>query len=305
MRASAAAVALAALLALPAAALELPMPRGAVQTDERSAPASTLEIAAGPWSAGVIPALTAEGDVLHRAWRIAPASRTSLQLLEPLREALREDGYVIVYECSDAACGGFDFRFGIETLPAPGMMVNLGDYRYLSARNPETGGHVAVLVSRLPDSAYLQVSQILPEGQTAQIVAQAVAQAMPAGPLAETLQRQGHAVLEDLAFASGSSALEDRSYASLAELASYLRSNPDQPIALVGHTDSVGSLDANIALSRKRAQSVRTRLLELSGAAPGQIAAEGMGYLAPRDSNLTPEGRERNRRVEAILLTPR
>ncbi len=61
-------------------------------------------------------------------------------------------------------------------------------------------------------------------------------------------------------------------------------------------------LDANIALSKRRAGTVRDRLVNEYGVPPGRVAAEGMGYLAPVASNLTPEGRERNRRVEALLL---
>ena len=60
---------------------------------------------------------------------------------------------------------------------------------------------------------------------------------------------------------------------------------------------------ANIDLSRLRAQSVRSALLKQYGATPAQIDAQGAGYLAPRASNETPEGRALNRRVE-VLLNP-
>jgi OOP family OmpA-OmpF porin len=73
-------------------------------------------------------------------------------------------------------------------------------------------------------------------------------------------------------------------------------------VALVGHTDATGSLDANIALSRKRAASVKDRLVRAYGIAVSRLDAEGMGYLAPIASNLTQAGRDANRRVEAVLL---
>jgi outer membrane protein OmpA-like peptidoglycan-associated protein len=71
---------------------------------------------------------------------------------------------------------------------------------------------------------------------------------------------------------------------------------------LVGHTDSVGGLSGNIALSKRRAQSVRQRLIDTHGVDPSRLDAEGMGYLSPAASHLTPEGREANRRVEVIVL---
>jgi OOP family OmpA-OmpF porin len=73
-------------------------------------------------------------------------------------------------------------------------------------------------------------------------------------------------------------------------------------VALVGHTDAQGTLDNNIALSKKRATSVLNRLVEKHGVDANQLTAEGMGYLSPIASNLSAEGREANRRVEAVLL---
>jgi len=74
----------------------------------------------------------------------------------------------------------------------------------------------------------------------------------------------------------------------------------------VGHTDNSGSLAANVALSKDRAAAVRKRLIEKLGVPAEQLTAEGAGWLSPRTSNLTPEGREKNRRVEAVLAsTPR
>ena len=77
---------------------------------------------------------------------------------------------------------------------------------------------------------------------------------------------------------------------------------PNLRVALVGHTDTVGGLDTNIALSRARAQSVRDRLISAFDADATRLDAEGMGYLSPIAPNLTEEGRRQNRRVEVILV---
>lgn len=74
---------------------------------------------------------------------------------------------------------------------------------------------------------------------------------------------------------------------------------------IVGHTDVSGGLAANIILSRERARAVADRLITTYGVDPGRITAEGAGPLAPLTSNLTPEGREKNRRVEAVLASTR
>ncbi|TNF63674.1 MAG: OmpA family protein, partial [Rhodobacteraceae bacterium] len=121
--------------------------------------------------------------------------------------------------------------------------------------------------------------------------------------LAAQLLARGHAELPGLTFATGSATLSEGRYDSLAELAGFLTENPGASVVLVGHTDATGSLESNIAISRQRAQSVRDRLVSAHGIAASRLGAEGMGYLAPRDTNLTEEGRTRNRRVEAVLLT--
>ena len=110
-------------------------------------------------------------------------------------------------------------------------------------------------------------------------------------------------ILSDLEFETGTSGLSAGPYPSLERLARLLTERSDLRLVLVGHTDAVGALEPNIALSRARAQSVRQRLIATYGVDANLIDAQGMGYLSPVASNLTAEGREKNRRVEAVLLS--
>jgi OOP family OmpA-OmpF porin len=71
---------------------------------------------------------------------------------------------------------------------------------------------------------------------------------------------------------------------------------------LVGHSDAVGGLEGNIAISKQRAEAVRQRLISKYGIQKSRITAQGIAFLSPRASNQTPEGREQNRRVEAVVL---
>ena len=126
---------------------------------------------------------------------------------------------------------------------------------------------------------------------------------LTAEQIGAALAGEGRLVLENLVFASGSAGLEDRSYPLLAALAEWLGAHPEQQVALVGHTDASGGLSINIALSKRRAESVRQYLLVTYDLPEAQIAAEGVGYLAPRASNLTEAGRKQNRRVEVMLTS--
>jgi outer membrane protein OmpA-like peptidoglycan-associated protein len=83
-------------------------------------------------------------------------------------------------------------------------------------------------------------------------------------------------------------------------LAQNLRQYPDTTVDVLGHTDSDGSAAYNQDLSARRAQAVAGVLLE-EGVAPARVRAIGRGEDDPVASNLTPEGRQLNRRVEVII----
>jgi len=305
-------------LALPAVAAPLlDMPSPATVIGGRSESPATLRLPVGPFANGVLPLQDMAGAIDQRAYRMDNQRQTTLQLMAPLRAQIQADGYAVLFECEAQACGGFDFRYGMDVLPEPQMHVDLGDFRYLLAERQGGDGVeiISLLVSRSADQGFVQVSTVSTGTNAVTILAPVAQLALAAGAegaalaqarpkdLGGRLLTEGAVVLEDLVFASGKAGLQDRDYASLSELAAWLVAHPDRRVTLVGHTDASGALPANITLSRARAQSVRTTLLTRYAAGAGQIDAEGAGYLAPRASNDTPAGRARNRRVE-VLLNP-
>lgn len=304
------------LLASPAGALDLPLPAGATLAAEETEALDSLSLPVGPWQDGTLEVYATEGAVTRQAWTLPRSALTTLQILAPLREALARAGYEILYECKDTECGGFDFRYALPLLPEPAMHVDLGDYRYLAARSAAGGstGFVSLTVSRSADAGFVHITRI---GEPVAVTRPAPPVAVPlpeetAAPappdstltLAERLEAEGHAALDDLRFATGSSALENALFPSLVDLAAWLNDRPGVRAVLVGHSDAVGALDTNVALSKARAASVVDRLVTAHGVAPGQVTAEGVGYLAPRASNATEPGRAQNRRVEVVLADP-
>jgi len=291
----------------------LDFPSNASLQSEVVRPADSYVLPRGIWDSGEMPTRTVEGRVTQQAWRIEAASLTTLQLVRPLREQLRNDRYRIIFECQTEACGGFDFRFGVEVLPPPEMRVNIGDFRFLAAERIGADGpeYLTLLTSRTAGAGYVQVTHVGPLTDAPAPIADAkaaplrVLDAAPDATLAEQLEQIGRAVLADLSFETGSAQLAEQDYASLQALADYLANAPQRTVALVGHTDSSGSLEINIALSKRRAASVLERLVSAYGADRGQLEAEGMGYLAPISSNLTEAGRNANRRVEVIVTSTR
>ncbi|WP_243689519.1 OmpA family protein [Geotalea toluenoxydans] len=68
-----------------------------------------------------------------------------------------------------------------------------------------------------------------------------------------------------------------------------------------GHTDNVGSAAANMKLSQRRAEAVRSYLIKKHGIAAGRLTAKGYGMTRPIADNGTEAGRQQNRRITAVL----
>ncbi len=155
-------LALCALLAAaPAGAMDLPLPEGAEPVFSESIALGSHALPVAPLSDGVVPTVTFEGRVMRRTWRLPPG-KSSLEILAPMRAALVAEGYDIVLDCADRACGGFQFRFGIEVVPAPDMYVNLRDFRVLSAIRDGREA-TGVLVSASATATYVQQVDVTAE----------------------------------------------------------------------------------------------------------------------------------------------
>ncbi|HAW51639.1 MAG TPA: hypothetical protein DCX54_04820 [Flavobacteriales bacterium] len=100
-----------------------------------------------------------------------------------------------------------------------------------------------------------------------------------------------------LEFLSGKAVIRDESFASLDELASLLVKKSEWKLKLEGHTDNVGDERSYLILSKQRAEAVQTYLSK-NGVEKERIKVEFYGETKPIASNDTPEGRQKNRRVE-------
>jgi OOP family OmpA-OmpF porin len=123
-----------------------------------------------------------------------------------------------------------------------------------------------------------------------------VASAAPAQTLLDTTL--SNRVVE---FESGSATLTPAGNAILDEMFAAIKQIGNSKIQVIGHTDSVGNRQANIALSRARANSVRAYLVG-KGIPEGVLSSVGAGPDHPLATNNTQEGRSKNRRIEFHLV---
>jgi outer membrane protein OmpA-like peptidoglycan-associated protein len=109
-------------------------------------------------------------------------------------------------------------------------------------------------------------------------------------------------ILEQVFFETGKAIIKPESFALLDEVATTIRTHPEiAKLEVAGHTDNQGSDSANLDLSQRRADSVRTYLVE-HGVDPKTLTAVGYGETKPIDSNNTTAGRAKNRRVVFTIL---
>ncbi|MCB9676161.1 MAG: OmpA family protein [Alphaproteobacteria bacterium] len=109
-------------------------------------------------------------------------------------------------------------------------------------------------------------------------------------------------ILDKVFFETAKAVIKPESFGLLDEVATTILTNPQVGrVEIAGHTDNQGSESYNQRLSQQRAESVREYLIG-KGVDPQRLVAAGYGETRPIDTNRTPTGRERNRRVEFNLL---
>ena len=107
---------------------------------------------------------------------------------------------------------------------------------------------------------------------------------------------------EKLFFAWNRAQIKPTSFSILDEVVKFLNDNPSTNLRIEGHTDSSGNARHNHRLSQRRAESVKAYLTG-KGVVRTRLTAKGFGPDVPLETNDSADGRERNRRVEFIVLT--
>jgi len=119
----------------------------------------------------------------------------------------------------------------------------------------------------------------------------------PNTPRGAFVNKVGCWVLEGVEFGWDKWDIKPHYYPYLDEVVAVLLRNPNLKVEIQGHTDSRGSAIYNQSLSEKRANGVMDYFLK-RGIDSERLSAAGYGLTRPIASNLTPEGRAQNRRVE-------
>ncbi len=119
----------------------------------------------------------------------------------------------------------------------------------------------------------------------------------PADDVEKKMEVGEKLILQGINFETNSSNITPDSEEILNNSLKYIQAHPDESFEISGHTDSRGSRNHNMRLSKDRAESVKQWLVN-KGVDPSRLTTEGYGPDQPVDSNDTEEGRANNRRIE-------
>lgn len=298
---------------------------GAVIIGQRAFAFDELTLPAGPAEGtnsdnARFPAqLSGQGRVTRTLY-LAPAGRSSLEVLKGYADALAAQGFAPVFDCAREACGE---RFGWlkyrwdapqthvlsegsserQTAVVRAMFDRITDPRYVLMRRGDDLAAVYAAVNGA--GTYGNISEALKNrvGVLVEIVETGAREnrmvTTSAAAIGEGLGSDGRVVLEGIFFDFDQATIKPESREQLEEMRAFMAANPGLSVWIIGHTDSRGALDYNLRLSEARAEAVRAALADL-GVEPGRMQARGLGPLAPRATNRTDAGQALNRRVEMV-----
>ncbi|MBX3706600.1 MAG: DUF4892 domain-containing protein [Pseudomonadales bacterium] len=263
------------------------------------------------WTAEQVLAL--EGAVTRLLYG-APEGRSTLEVFRNYEQGLPARGFEILYRCQGAECGRAQnmlnmlaprgTRFGAFGDRAGYAFTGNKDtdQYYLVARSGDGRVHLGVYVGRnqfnsgptrdLFGRTLVYADVVEAEAMEARLV--------DAEGLARGLNEQGRIVVPSIFFDTGRAELKAESDPALAEIGRLLAGQVALKLYVVGHTDNVGNYEANLALSRARAESVVAALVTRHGIQRSRLVPAGVADLAPLASNATESGRAMNRRVELV-----
>jgi len=171
----------------------------------------------------------------------------------------------------------------------------------------ETGGQVQVIRQRIEglDTRVNEVTGLAREARENSDKVASSVQDTESRLNKKFQERNRYRVLETktIHFDFGKSELKDEAITFLLEVAQVLKEDPNAIIELEGHTDTIGTDEYNLQLSRARVDSVMRHLVQKHGIKLRRLYAVGHGKAVPAADNSTKEGREKNRRVTIKILT--
>jgi OmpA-OmpF porin, OOP family len=282
--------------------------------DELAIPLGPVEFAYPPGKPLAKKSQTVEGAVT-RILYIAPPERATLEVLRNYEQELKKGGFQTLFSCAATTCGSQANGVVQAVYPMsraqtltgkdlPLVMTMPQEPRYVAAKRstPKGDMYASVLVAKDTNPGvprtYNRIVVLLEIAETAAMDTGLVT--VDASAMAKAILETGHVALYGIHFDTNKAELKPESHAAIQEIATLLKKDTALRLLVVGHTDNVGTYDANVALSQRRAEAVLNELVGKHGIAAARLRSVGVGMAAPVAPNETEDGKAKNRRVELV-----
>ncbi|AJE02567.1 OmpA family protein [Geobacter pickeringii] len=186
------------------------------------------------------------------------------------------------------------------------MIALRGDARHLLVTNRSTsnweytvgvnfqfGGEQAAPKAAVPPPAPVPAPMVEP--------APAPAPPPPPAPAPAPKEMVKYCIPLKIEFDIDKADIRPQYHEEIGRVADFMKKYPTTTAVIEGHTDNVGTSEHNMELSQRRADSVVTYLVDKYGIERSRLSAKGYGYSRPVADNATEEGRQKNRRMEAVI----
>ncbi len=253
--------------------------------------------------------VTVEGSIDAYYYVQAPDVQP-LEVIRNYEKALVNAGFAPLYGCEPSACAKANLPEGyrrefLAKRPWADLRINPGggssprELHHWSGKATRNGAEVYVIVwvtepTSVWNACTATVVVVEPHPMLQDQVTATLDQ------LERGLNTEGKIAVPGVYFDTGKTELKATSKPQLDEMAKLMKAKPGLKVFIVGHTDNVGSVDANVKLSQGRAEAVVAALVTQYGVDPKRLSARGVANFSPVASNADAAGQARNRRVEIV-----
>lgn len=199
--------------------------------------------------------------------------------------------------------GIFDYGPGVKYFLNDNLALR-GDFRHLVFRDNETLFNYEYTVGITYQFGGMKPAPIAapvaaPETEATPTVPEAPLEPIPAAE--PTPERMKYCVSLNIEFDIDKAEIRLQYHDEVAKVGDFMKKYPTTTAVIEGYTDEVGSDDYNMRLSQQRAESVVKSLVENFGIDPSRLSATGYGKTRPITDNSTDAGRQKNRRINAVI----
>ncbi len=247
---------------------------------------------------------TIEGKITAIEYKL-PDGSSQLQLHKNYENALKKDGYKILFNCYREDCNANGYSVATQLSEGRYIPEIRSGNAFLSYNSSYIVGEKEVNDKKVTIAVMTGYSESSPSAGTACRIDVIESAALDLSKVSvkdieSKIKRDGKIALYGIQFEFNSATIQSESTETLKIIAEFLKTNPKINVFVVGHTDNVGSYEKNLTLSQQRSEAVANKLAETYHISSSRLTPKGVAMVSPVSTNDTDEGRKQNRRVEIV-----